>query len=189
MSNNDQNINEIDEDFIYNIDNITNNNIKYSIDSSLNVNNTNNMNNTNKIIFEHLEALYNYVILWTSLIKSDEYIENINVLSENIYIKNGIDIYEFIYLLKNVDFRLLEKNSPKILYFNICELFKTNNLVIEDPFDVTIKLIAIGLHFKLFDIIYPNTTDLYIKNYMSTFCTYLIYTELGKSIYINTDNN
>jgi len=187
MTNNDQNINEIDEDFIYNIDNnITSNIIKYySIDSSLNVN----TNNTNKIIFEHLEALYNYVILWTSLIKCDEYTENINVLNEDIYIKNGIDIDEFIYLLKNVDFRLIENNSPKILYFNICELFKTNNLVIEDPFDVTIKLIGIGLHFKLFDIIYPNTTDLYIKNYMSTFCTYLIYTELGKSIYNNTDNN
>ena len=133
----------------------------------------------NKIYFEDLEALYNYTILNTGF-KIELFELNINtdnltyveIFNEKIFIDNNVDYDVFITLLTKINFfKMLSmshtcihtQSTYKVLYHDISKLFEDNDLHTINPYDATIKLIALGVYFNVWKIIYPNF--LFDKNF------------------------
>lgn len=136
------------------------------------------------IFYEDLEALYNYVILWSDLIpRSDIEYEKLNIMDNDVYVIKDLEELEILNLMKKCDFRELGKEN-KVRYTDIITLFETNKIgegIKDDipssitPYDIVISLMAIMKYLKLWEIHYPVKNNVFNYNYIIAMYTYIEY--------------
>jgi hypothetical protein len=138
-------------------------------------------------MYEDLEALYNFVVLFTecdSKQKEDKedkednnhihiHIDNdilfpIYFMDEIFYIHKNIDYDSFCILLHKVNFPKIFQ-SYNINVHHIYNLFISNDITILDPFEVTLHLVAIGIYFGIWQVHTPKLHNKELCNYLSSF--------------------
>ena len=147
--------------------------------------------NKDKYYYDDLEALYNFVIIWSNMNSNNPNnanndIVHVHVLENDILINKNVPLDDFINILSKINFKFISRGNNKIYYIDLIKLFESNNLIKYDPYDVTLSLIAIALYLNVWDICYPNTNNIKFNNGMvKTIMTYIKYTPYGEDLIIH----